>query len=198
MVIEVPITVAIPALPTRTGPGGLLEQAIDSVRRQTVTPAGGISVVIDTNRDGAAITRQRALNAVETDFVSYLDDDDILHPHHLETHWALLRETGADVAYSWFDGNEPFGPQGELTHRGKVWNPEGPHHITMTITVRTALAKQVGFTPHPDASEAIGMAEDWVHILGLNALGARFVGTGIVTWTYRVHSGNTSGLATRW
>jgi hypothetical protein len=209
---EAPITVAIPVIPTRgfgsppvKPPPGfphipaapMLEQAVASVHAQTLKPSGGISLAADVDKLGAATTRQRALDAVTTEWVSFLDDDDLMYPHHLETHWRILQESGADVAYSWFDGNQPFGIEGERTHRGKVWNPAGPHHITMTITVRTELAKRVGFAPHPDASPD-GMYEDWRMILGLNTLGAKFIGTDQLTWHYRVHSGNTSGLATRW
>lgn len=209
--MRAPISVAIPTIPPRAvggtsaseayevpgipyvRGGGLLQQAVYSAQHQTVEPRA-IHVALDNEKKGAADTRQRALDMVDSEYVSFLDDDDLMYPHHLETHWALLRETGADVAYSWFDGNEPFPAS---SHRGKVWDPAGPHHITMTITVRTELAKQVGFAPHPDARED-GAFEDWRFILGLNELGAKFIGTGLLTWHYRVWRGNTSGLATRW
>lgn len=200
--------VAIPTIPPRAANGvpvdpppgfpgmpraPMLIQASWSVQQQTVKPAG-ISLAVDMDHKGAAATRQRALDLVTTPWVSFLDDDDLMYPHHIETHWRILQESGADVAYSWFDGNEPFPAS---THRGKVWDPAGPHHITMTITVRTELAKQIGFAPHPDA-RADGSFEDWRFICGLNELGARFVGTDELTWHYRIHNNNTSGLAARW
>ncbi len=123
----------------------------------------------------------------------FIDSDDTWYPHHLETHWRLLQESGADVAYSWFDGNLPFP---ESTHRGRVWDPAAPHHTTMTITVRTELAKRVGFAlDHPEGW--ILAQEDWRLIVGLNEIGAKFIGTAETTWTYRVHGGNTSGMAGR-
>jgi hypothetical protein len=197
----VPVTVVIPTHPARGAAldaRTLLGQAVASVRAQTLQPAGGISIACDLNGDGAAATRQRALDEVDTEFVSFLDSDDTWYPHHLGRHWQLLTAgTGdkrlsayADVAYSWFDGNDPF-----PMHRGRVFDPADPHHLTMTLTVRTALAKRVGFLGdplHPDWS-----GEDWRMILGLRDLGARFVGTGEVTWTYRVHGANTSGHPTR-
>ena len=205
---QVPIGVALPTIPPRAygsppvdPPAGfpagmprasMLDQAVWSVQQQTVAPAG-MWVALDVDREGAAATRQRALDMVDAEYVAFLDDDDLWYPHHLEVHWNLLREHDADVAYSWFDGNEPF-PE----HRGRRWDPDQPHHITMAITVRTELAKAVGFsTPNPRAT-ATCAGEDWMFILGLNDSGAKFVGTGEVTWHYRVHGANTSGLATRW
>jgi hypothetical protein len=201
-----PITVAVPTHPARgnaSDPNTLLGRAVASVYAQTLAPAGGLSIACDLNGDGAAVTRQRALDAVETEFVSFLDSDDYLYPQHLETHWRLLTAVGegaelddiaglaplADVAYSWWGGNRPFP---EATHRGLVFDNTRPHHITMTLTVRTELAKRVGFISDPLNPEWYG--EDWRMITGLAALGARFVGTGEETWYYdSFHGGNTSG-----
>ncbi len=188
-----PVTVVIPTHPARGGAlerGTLLGRAVASVRAQTLQPAGGISIACDLNGDGAGATRQRALDEVDTEFASFLDSDDTFYPNHLETHYRLLRENDADVAYSWFDGNLVF-----PAHRGRVWDPAEPHHTTMTITVRTELAKRVGFaTDHPEGW--IVPQEDWRMILGLNNLGAKFVGTGEITWTYQVTGFNTSGSPT--
>jgi len=196
----IPLTVVIPTHPARGAaldPSTLLGRAVASVRAQTLQPAGGISIACDLDGDGAAVTRQRALNDVSTDFVSFLDSDDTWYPHHLETHWRLLTESGADVAHSWFDGNEPFGPQGEFTHRGRQMDPEHPHHLTCCLTVRTSLAKAAGFLQpdgwmHPEWS-----GEDWAFQLRLCDLGAKFIGTGEITWTYSVTGVNTSGLPMR-
>jgi hypothetical protein len=193
--------VAIPTHPARgtvDDPRTLLGRAAASVKAQSMQPRG-LVIVMDEVRGGAGRTRQLALEeALQTGsmFVSFLDSDDTWYPHHLETHHRLLcGESGAedlgDVAYSWFDGNGVF-PE----HRGRAWNPAEPHHTTMTITVRAALAEQVGFAAdHPEGW--ILAQEDWRFILGLNELGARFVGTGETTWTYSVHGRNTSGMATQ-
>lgn len=191
----VPVTFCLPTHPARGNvqdPGTLLGRAVASIHAQTVRAGGGISIACDLDGDGAAKTRQRALDEVETEFVSFLDSDDWLYPNHLETHWRILQESGADVAYSWFGGNRPFP---ESTHRGIPFDPEHPHHITMTITVRTSLAKAAGFGDKPLHLEWAG--EDWIHLLRLCELGAKFVGTGEETWHYAVHGGNTSGLPNR-
>jgi hypothetical protein len=192
---EAAIAVVMPAIPTRTvmaGGNAMVERAIDSIHRQTLHPIE-VHIAIDLHHGGAARTRQRALDRVspEAKLVAFLDDDDEWYPHHLATQYGLI-QGGADVAYSWFDGNDPF-----PMHRGRQWDPNNEHHITMTIMTRTHLAKQVGFTNHPEASPD-WPGEDWAFIQGLNKLGAKFAGTGDVTWTYHVHEGNTSGLASRW
>lgn len=204
----VPITVAIPTHPARghtSDPNTLLGRAFASVRAQMLQPAGGVSIACDLNGDGAAKTRQRALDEVETEFVSFLDSDDYWYPHHLATHVRLLSgvtDPGidplsvdpahwADVAYSWWGGNRPFS---ESTHRGTPFNNATPHHITMTITVRTELAKRVGFLFDQMHPEWYG--EDWKMITGLADLGAKFVGTAEETWFYDAsHGGNSSGIA---
>jgi len=188
----VPVTFVVPTHPARgnvNDPGTLLGRAVASIYAQTVEALGGVSIACDLNGDGAAITRQRALDEVTQPWVSFLDSDDYLYPNHLETHWRLITENDADVAYSWWSGNRPFP---ESTHRGIPFDPEHPHHITMTLTVRTELAKAAGFGSAPLNMEWAG--EDWIFILRLCELGARFVGTGEETWHYDAsHGKNTSG-----
>lgn len=187
-----PITVAMPTIPPRVG-GQLFKHAVYGVRKQTLQPAGGISVALDVDKAGAAVTRQRALDAVRTEYVAFLDDDDYFYPQHLSTLYGLLREHEAHYAYSWFDGNNPF-----PAHRGRQMNPEDPHHTTMTVLVRTELAKEAGFLQPDGPMHRDWSGEDWQFELRCLQLGGKFIGTADITWHYRVHGGNTSGLATRW
>lgn len=170
----------------------LFAHAVESVQTQTLPPAGGISVALDVDHAGAAATRQRALDAVRTEWVAFLDDDDYFYPNHLKTLYDLVTEHSADYAYAWFDGNDPF-----PTHRGKQMDPAQPHHTTMTVMVRTELAKEAGFQNHVDAN-AGWPGEDWNFTLRCLELGAKFIGTSSITWHYRKHYGNTSGLPSRW
>lgn len=195
----IPVTVCIPAIPPRVG-NRMLERAVASVRAQTVQPAGGISCVLDVGREGAAVTRTRALHAAETPWVAYLDDDDSWYPHHLETLWNLAQERDAVYVWSWFDGNNPF-----PMHRGKQLNLDEPHHTTMGIMVKTELSREAGFMPHPEAPPAWA-GEDWYHQLQCiriardiwgDEAAAKFAGTAEVTWTYHAHGANTSGRP-RW
>jgi glycosyltransferase involved in cell wall biosynthesis len=191
--VKTDVTIATATIPPRTGPGGLLEQAVNSVWAQTLQPAGGVSCALDVGKNGASITRQRALDAVRTGWVAFLDDDDYFYPNHLATLVELADGTGADFVYSWFDGNNPF-----PMHRGRQFNVEEPHHTTMTVMVRTELAQAAGFILPNGPLHQDWMGEDWMFILRCAEAGAKFAGTGDITWHYRIHGANTSGLPTRW
>lgn len=188
------VTVAMPVIPPRVATS-LFAEAVRSVREQTLPPVGGISCALDVDHYGAAITRQRALDAVRTEWVAFLDDDDYFYPNHLKTLITLAADTRADFCYAWFDGNNPF-----PMHRGRKWNPDEPHHTTMTVMVRTELAREAGFLlPGNQPMHQDWMGEDWKFILRCSELsGGNFAGTDEITWHYRVHGGNTSGLPYRW
>jgi glycosyltransferase involved in cell wall biosynthesis len=187
----VDVTAAIAAIPPRVD--NLLTEAINSVHAQTVMLRGGISVALDMNREGAARTRQRALDAVQTEWVAFLDDDDYWYPQHVETLLNLQRETDADFLYSWFDGNNPF-----PMHRGRQFDAKEPHHTTMNVMVRTQVAKEAGGFLLPDGPLHQDWAgEDWKFITRCANAGAKFAGSPEITWHYRIHGRNTSGLP-RW
>jgi glycosyltransferase involved in cell wall biosynthesis len=186
------ITAVIPVHTPRLADGSL-HRAVESVLAQEL-PAFAIAIAVDGLREGAAATRQRALDMAATEWVAFLDSDDHWHPNHLRVLAELADANDADYVYSWFDGNQPFSP---ATHRGRQMNPAEPHHTTMTVMVRAALAKQVGFRPHPEATAAWS-AEDWLFTLKCLERGAVFAGTPEITWHYGVDGRNTSGLASRW
>jgi hypothetical protein len=185
------ITVAMPVIPPRVS--NLMARAVASVKAQTFLPSGGLSVALDVDHAGAAVTRQRALDAVQTDWVAFLDDDDTWYPHHLETLCKLQEETDADFLYSWFDGNNPF-----PMHRGRQMDPNEMHHTTMTVMVRTELAKQSGFHQPDGPLHQDWAGEDWQFIVRCVNSGAKFAGTGEITWTYQMHGTHTSGRSDRW
>lgn len=190
------ITVAIPSIPprhvARRGHASLFDQAVQSVERQELRPSGGVSVALDTEHLGVPATRRRALNAVTTRWVAFLDDDDYLYPNHLRVLYDLVTEHDADYAYSWFNGMQPLPYQ----LRGKRFDPRNPHHTTITVLVRTELAQDVGFTSPSDPTVVVGN-EDWRFITECVRHGARFVGTGEITWHFR-RGQNTGGMPHRW
>src|SRR5262245_21069253 len=94
------VTVAIPSIPVRSQ---LLRRAVDSVLTQTYTSLAGLSIAIDDHREGAGITRQRALDGVNTEWTAFLDDDDEFMPNHLSALMNHAQETEADYAFSWFE-----------------------------------------------------------------------------------------------
>lgn len=210
------ITVCIPTIPPREK---LLERAVRSVFAQTF-PAAALSVAVDLNREGAARTRQRALDAVQTRWVAFLDDDDELLSNHLavlkdyqEVHEASYLWSRYRVAYPNPSPifTEPVWarPEGDPYPLGagtfEQWNDEQPAQTTITTMVRTELARDVGgFAPQPvDEHHKIDgqrAGEDWDFTLRCRAAaglsGMRHVP--VVTWTWHHHGKNTSGLPDRW
>lgn len=181
--------VAIPTIPPRQD---LLRLAIGSVLDQE-HPVDQISVAVDINHDGAWITRQRALDAVTTDWVFFLDDDDEYYPRHTKALLDYAQATGADYVFSYWDTTR----SGDvLGHFGKEFNLAQPHHTTMNVLVRTELAQAVGFTP-PAAGD-ICSGEDWRFILGCVDKGAKIVHLPEQTWYWRHHGRNTSGQPHNW
>lgn len=185
------VTVAIPAHPARVH-NGMLHRALDSVWYQTLLP-DQVSLAIDIRHEGAAKTRQRALDAVNTRWVAFLDSDDKLKPQHLQALTEVADRLNAAFVYSWFD---PIGMSDPLGHFGKPFDPRAPHHTTMTVLVETELAKEVGFI-EPERGATVGN-EDWWFILGVSKLaverGLLMTHLAERTWEYHYHGNNTSGM----
>lgn len=181
------IGVAIPAHQARLT-NGMLDRATQSVYAQTLPPAA-VSVAVDWAREGAPATRQRALDAVATPWVAFLDSDDMFDPDHLELLARCAEENDASYVYSYWHGPDILG------HFGKVFDPNDPIETTITVLVKTELAKAVGFQALPDRLANTG--EDARLTRGCVALGAKIVHLPRRTWTYGMHGGNTSGLPTK-
>lgn len=166
------VAVITPTLPERHD---LLEQAMDSVHRQTVRP-NEILVGIDLDGEGPAVIRNRLADQTKAEWLAFLDDDDVWYPHHLET--LLGKAHGADVVY----------PDCEVTgnHPGLTCNAdfnrealERGNYIPVTVLIRRAAFNAGGqFNP-------ADRFEDWGLWLRLSRLGARFVHVPVVTWCYR-------------
>lgn len=195
------ITVVTPVHVGRLQGQPFFQRAMDSVARQT-RPAAAISVAVDVEGQGAAATRQRALEAVRTDWVAFLDSDDYFLPRHLELLSQHAEETGADFVYSWFKvetangtilENDPIFPMG---HYLNPFNPESPIETTVTTLVRTELAQVVGFVPL-DRGHNVNSGEDRRFTLECLARGAKISHLVRKTWIWSHHGQNTSGLPTK-
>lgn len=185
------VTVVIPHIPKRAG---YLKRALNSVIHQTELPMDVI-VVTDVNHDGAAVTRNRGLKMVETEYVAFLDDDDYLYSDHIET--CLYEGYGADVIYPWFDvlhGTDPLGMFGKPFDAAHL---EVSNFIPVTVIARTEMLRDVGgFTPHPDAAGHPN--EDWGCWLAVHRAGGVITHVPHRTWVWDHASGNTSGRGDRW
>lgn len=189
------ITVVIPSLPSRAE---WLCRVLRSVDAQTLRPASA-RLVIDYEREGAAITRNRALEAVTTDWVAFLDDDDEFLPEHLAKLANHARVTGSDVVYSCC---QVVGPLGQLIplreewgRCGQAFDPEllrQKSYLPVTCLARTDLAKRARFGA-PEGS----LYDDWGFYLRMLDLGARFAHLPETTWIWHHHGQNTSGQPDR-
>lgn len=190
------VTVVIPSIPPRTD---MRTRALASVRAQTYAPKQWV-VMLDDNREGPAVIRNRIIEDVDTEWIAFLDDDDELLPHHIDTLLTAATETGADVVWPWFTvvgGSDPF-----PMHKGRQWNPDDPHQIPVTALVRTAAFRAVGgfrrIEEGPTDKHGNRAGEDFDLWLRLSAAGYRFHHVDEVTWTWHHHGRNSSGLPSRW
>lgn len=190
------ITVVIPTISPRTDPDGPLYRAVRSVQQQTFAPAR-ILVQLDADREGAAATRNRALEAVDTEWVAFLDDDDTLYPQHLKLCARAARLAGADVVYPGYDvegGTDPVNCFGIPFDAGLL---ERRNFIPVTALARTsAVLDAGGFQPHPD--EHGDPCEDWGLWLAMLRNGAEFYHLPQKTWKWNLAGGSTRGRPDRW
>lgn len=195
------VTVALATIPPRAD---LLQRALASAAAQT-HPAAAVTIAVDLRHDGAGATRNRALQAVQTPWVAFLDDDDEFLPEHLEALLACAMETGADYVFSWYEVVGGEDPRPEFF--GKPFDPASPHQTTVTTLVRTELAQRIGYRNVGDlhSPDRLYGGEDWRFCLDCNAAGAKIVHLPQITWRWFHHGwgqpgqpGNTSGLPTRW
>lgn len=184
------VTVCIPTIPPRAST--MLPQAIASVMAQTY-PIDALAIAQDTDHDGAWKTRQRAVDMAFTEWIAFLDDDDMFKTMHVEHLLRCALNTKADFVFSYWDLSITYDVLG---HFGKEFDPANPHHTTMTVLVKRELAQSVRFTPREPQHEVGG--EDWRFILGCVAAGAHIVHLPEQTWIWRHHGKNTSGREDRW
>lgn len=188
------VTVVVPFHEARRR-NGLLDRAERSVKAQT-TPVE-LVLAEDIHRMGAAITRHHGLALVQTEWTAFLDSDDELDPDHIEQLLACAAETGADYVYSHYRVIGGTDPRPWML--GRPWSDEDPQQTTITILVRTGLAKLVGFHDIGDirSPDRLYAGEDWAFTVGCLRAGARIVHHPHVTWTWHHHGKNSSGLPNR-
>lgn len=187
------VTVGIPHIESRTL---LLDRALASVNSQTHAP-DSIVVQLDMYREGPAVTRNRILDQVETDYVAWLDDDDEFLPHHLETCLKYAEAEDADLVYPWFkrhDGYDPFKVD-QASPFGRPFDERMREHILtrnnfipIVTLIRTELLKEVGGFPQPWADDWPHPSnEDWGLWRRLLTANARFTHAPSETWLWHRH-----------
>lgn len=196
------VAVITAALPTR---GHLLADAIASVATQTL-PAHRHLVAVDLQREGsAAVRNQLAAAAYDCDWLAFLDDDDVLYPHHLERLVAAGEEHGADLVYPWCD----------VEGRSDGWNPSRSfdadalrqgNYVPITCLVRRRTFDRLGgfrpfeqWPPEMQTFDGGGFRghEDWDLWIRMLDAGCSFVCVPERTWRYRLHAGSKTVVGER-
>jgi hypothetical protein len=198
---KIPVTVITPTIPTR---GELLGRAIRSVMAQKIKPVAHV-VLPDIEKRGAPKMLDACLRVAQSEWVAILADDDEFLPHHLETLWNLLDETGADVAYSHFRySNLP--DAGHLERfRGLPFDYDNPRQMTGVYMGRRELLLDIGghsalFDENSNVLDEQGnrIGEDYHLVKRLAHERIPVSVTPEVTWVYHVGHGNTLGMPRNW
>lgn len=186
------ITVIVPAHPARIR-NGMLQRALLSVEAQTRHP-DDVIVELDYWHRGSAETRNAALRRVTTDWVAFLDSDDMLYPNHLGALEQFAHETGADLVYPWFahhGRDDPYpGRFRTLFDEQALYVA---NYIPITVLCKTRRIKQAGWF-RPDLSIAPpAQCDEWDLWKRMLRDGAKFAHLPERTWEWNAHGGNTSG-----
>lgn len=201
------LTVAV-CIPTVPGREDLLMRAELSVMKQDRQP-DQLLVEVDADRTGAAATRNRLLNRVESDVIAWLDDDDWFKPSHLKACMRVIENTFAvDLVYPrphMVNGRDPTA----VTHQGRFpvspwglrFSQEMAAHIKqvgsfipITHLVRTETVRKIGGFPEgrtlPDGRY---QGEDERYLIGLLEAGAQFEHLDQKTWYWYANPHSTAG-----
>lgn len=190
------VSVIIPTIGPRAH---LLERAVRSVQAQTY-PVEAIIIESDTTKSGAAITRQRALDQVTTDFVLPLDDDDTLKPQAVEHFVQFQKSHGFDMIYGHYDVIGGTDPRPE--NLGRPFDPQNPVQTTIVVFSRTAAAQDCGYivaeNDDLDSPDRHYAGEDWHFISQALQKGYRIGHMAEKVFDWYHHGSNTSGLPKNW
>lgn len=191
------VTVVIPTIPPRAA--SLLDRAVASAARQTLP----VSIIVEADQDraGSAVTRNRALAKVETEWTVCLDDDDQLMPNAVQVLTEAQKVTGADVVSggAWLT-TPPHREPVEVPPPG--WIPRetvtARSVLHVSSLIRTELLRKAGgFEFRRDPGTGM-MLDDYGAYCRLAERGARFWRVPETVLIWHLHGANTSGRSDRW
>jgi len=165
--------------PTEGKRPGLLAECEASVAAQTRRCVHLIGV---DEGDGPAPTRNALVAMATTEFIAFLDDDDLMDPDHLEKLHNAIGD--ADMAYSWCRGiGTDVPPNLGMWQRG--WDPLkilNAVWIPVTVLMRRESFWRYGGFP---VSTTVFDMEDWALWRELGKHLAKVVCLPEQTWSYR-------------
>jgi len=201
------LTVAV-CIPTVPGREVDLMRAEMSVMKQDRQPDQFL-IEVDKDRTGAAATRNRLLERVESDVIAWLDDDDWLRPNHLKACMRVIENTfTVDLVYprpQMVNRRDPTA----VTHQGRFpvspwglrFTPEMAAHIKhvgsfipITHLVRTETVRRVGGFPEGRTLDnGRYQGEDERYLIEMLEAGAVFEHLDQRTWYWMVNPNSTAG-----
>lgn len=190
------ITVCVPTIPQRRTK---LRKALSSIMAQDY-PVSAVSIAVDHWKQGSAVTRNRALAAVQTEWTVFLDDDDQLLKTGIRDLLMGQSRSAADVVYGLpriVDAQGQIQPRFFEAGGPEVFDPDllmQKSYIPVVSLVRTSLAQQAGFEFSQDGQ---GSYDDWGFYKNLLSLGAEFYHIPLETFIWNIDGGNTSGKPDR-
>jgi hypothetical protein len=175
--MQADVTIITPTVASRTH---LLAEAIHSISQQDL-PAKSHLIGVDLERNGPSPVRNKLFESVTTEWIGFLDDDDIAYPNHISSA-ARFFDT-SDVVYTWCDviGRDGFNPNSPFDER-RLMN-DG-NIIPITAFVRSEVFRSVG------GFDINARLEDWDLWKRLVTFGARFTYVPEITWCYRFLGNN--------
>lgn len=171
--------------PTIEGREHLLSEACQSVVTQTVEVSHHIA--LDGSRAGPAAIRNAILQLLSSEWVGFLDDDDLLDPDHVATLLAAVEQDEADLAFSWHrrEGTAPETPRvdewGDYAYGTMLG---GRNLIPVTVVARREAILAAGGFRSEDRYEDYAL---WMRMLDQ---GCTFTCVPRETWTYRCLGNN--------
>lgn len=172
------ITVITPSIPRRQW---LLNRCIESVRAQTLRVKQH-AILLDNGHPeeplGPAVMRNQLLNGVDTEWVVFLDDDDVINHDFMEKLWPYTDYADVVIPHCLFDGapinpifvNQPSFNREKLREHGQ---------FPITVLARTeAVLNAHGFNPDDQY-------EDWSMWNRMADLGYLFHIVPEELWIYR-------------
>lgn len=177
--------------PSIEGREELLVEATATVVSQTEEVAH--LVWLDAEREGPAIVRNRLLDLVQTEWVGFLDDDDLLDPAHVASLMALLSGGEGLPDLAWSRCRTWAAPGVEAPRIMQAMRPDyrallrngSRNFIPVTVIARTESIREAGRFDSADRYEDY---ELWRRMLGAQRMSFAYLP--VVTWTYRFFGAN--------